>query len=62
MAGPDRDEEQSIGRFLRFARLRRDIEDAQRVDDARRRLDLQIRVDALRYSSVSTGTSQWRAA
>ena len=61
MAQADRDEALNLDRFLRFAKLRRDVEEADRADAARRRLEQQLRFDAIRYGSYSTA-SQWRAA
>ena len=61
MAQAERDEARNLGRFLRFVQLRREVDEAQRVDQARQRLELQLRVDTVRYRALSTG-GQWRAA
>jgi hypothetical protein len=61
MAGADREETRSLRRFLRFTRLQREVSEAQRADEARQRLELQLRIDSVRYRALSTGT-QWRIA
>lgn len=61
MAGADREEARSLGRFLRLSQLQRDVEAARRVDEARQRLELRLRIDAARQAAMSTA-SHWRAA
>ena len=61
MAKEDREEATNLRRFIRFTRLQREVSEAQRTDEARRRLELQLRLDSLRYRGLSTG-SLWRAA
>jgi hypothetical protein len=61
MAGADDREATNVGRFRRFSLLRRDVEAARRVDEARQRLELQLRIDAVRYRAMSTA-GHWRAA
>jgi hypothetical protein len=61
MAGSDREEARNLGRFLRFAQLRGEVEAARRVDESRQRLELQLRIDATRYRAMSTA-SHWRVA
>jgi hypothetical protein len=51
MAGADRDEMRALQRFLRLAQLQRDIDEAARADDARRRLEHQLHLDAARDSA-----------
>ena len=62
MATADREEATSLRRFFRLTRLTREVSEAQRVDEARRRLELQLRIDSLRYHVLSSSNSQWRAA
>ena len=61
MARTDRDEARNLRRFRRLTRLASDVSAAQRLDNARQRLELQLQVDSLRYRALSSG-SQWRAA
>jgi hypothetical protein len=46
MAGADREETNSLQRFLRLARLRREVDEARRADEVRQRLELQLSLDA----------------
>ena len=62
MARADREEAKSLRRFFRFTRLTREVGEAQRADEATRRLELQFRIDSLRYRALSSSSSQWRAA
>ena len=62
MARADREEAKSLRRFFRFTRLTREVGEALRADEARRRLELQLRIDSLRYRALSSSSSQWRAA
>ena len=61
MAAADRDEASSLRRLLRLAQLRREVEEAEGADRARQRLELQLRIDTVRYRSLATG-GHWRAA
>lgn len=61
MEEADREEATSLRRLLRFTRLQREASEAQRTDETRQRLELQLRIDSLRYRSLSTA-SQRRAA
>ena len=61
MAGADHEEAKSLRRFLRVARLQREVDQAERADEARQRLERQLRIDSVRYRALPTG-SQWRAA
>lgn len=61
VAGADREEAKSLRRLLRFTRLQHEVSEAQRTAEARQRLELQLRLDSLRYQALSTG-SRWRAA
>jgi len=46
MATADRDEAVNLARYLRFARLQRDVADAERADAARRRLEQRLQIDS----------------
>ena len=61
MAQADREEASSLRRFMRLARLTRDVDEAQRADEARLRLELQLRLDSIRYRSLPAAGG-WRAA
>ena len=61
MATADRDEEITRRRFLRLAHLRRDVNEAARLDAAQRRLELALAIEAVRYRSLTTGPG-WRLA
>jgi hypothetical protein len=55
MARADGEEAKNLRRLLRFTRLEREVSEAQRIDEARQRLELQLRSDSLRYRALSTG-------
>lgn len=53
MAQADREEARSLRRFLSFSQLQRAVRDAQRIDEARQRLELRLRLDWAGYRSVA---------
>jgi hypothetical protein len=54
MAFTDREEAKTLRRFLRLRQLQQDIDEAQRIVEARQRLELWLNSDAIRYGAFNS--------